>query len=155
MNQRLKILFRNIIRERLSTFIIILSLTIGIACVTLLSFFVVKETGVDSFNPDADRTYAFQMEDIFDLGFRPYWFNREGFSYLTDNFDQFQEKCMLKHNTTRFITIDDTQYEEEKVLLKTDANFFDFFNYQLISKQNDNVLAAKNDVVISDKLAKR
>lgn len=155
MNQRLKILFRNIVRERLSTFIIVLSLTIGIACITLLSYFVIKETGVDKFNPDADRTYALQMDDIFDLGFRPYWFHKDAPSYLVDNFDQFEDNCLFRDRTTKTITVANESYYDAKIVLLADENFFDFFNYKLISKKQEDVLATKNDVVISDKLAEK
>ena len=53
----LKITFRNLARHKLSTFINMFSLSIGIACCILIMLFVMDELSYDRFNENADSLF--------------------------------------------------------------------------------------------------
>ena len=52
-----KITFRNLARHKLSTFINMFGLSIGIACCVLIMLFVIDEVSFDTFNENADSVY--------------------------------------------------------------------------------------------------
>jgi len=57
-----KTVLRNLIRHRLNSSIIIVSLVIGIACMNLIATFVTREFNAESFQKNKNRIYALQAE---------------------------------------------------------------------------------------------
>ena len=51
----LKQIFRSILRDRLNTLVMIISLAVGIACINLIFLFLSRELGTDSFHEYKDQ----------------------------------------------------------------------------------------------------
>jgi len=58
----LKIIFRNLLKNKFLSAINILSLAVGLACVILILVFVHFELSYDKFHQDSDRVYRFLQE---------------------------------------------------------------------------------------------
>jgi len=59
----LRTIVRSLLRSPLNSSIIVVSLAIGMACMGLISIFIVRESKADGFHKNKDRIYALQADD--------------------------------------------------------------------------------------------
>ncbi|MCU4156527.1 ABC transporter permease [Carboxylicivirga sp. A043] len=147
--------YRNILNNRFSTIIILISLSVGITCMCLVGVFVQRELATDGFHKYSDRIYALSCDDPFAPGSRMY-FAREGAArYMQDNFEQVEDYCLVKSTITNRVFVDNNSFFDKPNTLSVSPNFFDFFSYQLVAGQSDKVLETENNVVLSEQLAEK
>jgi len=83
---RLNAVFKNLFRTRLNSSIIIVSLSIGIACMNLITILITRENNADGFHKNKNRIYALQTDDPFRKGEKMYFIRYGAAEYMKDNF---------------------------------------------------------------------
>ncbi len=156
MNQ-LKTIYRGLKRNRLNSSVIMLSMAIGMACFFLIVLFINREFKPEAFNPDKQRTYALQSDNPFgnEVGAGSKMMHcREGsVEYMQENFEEIESFCRLWHISGKRIVVNRNTYFDNPTILSASENFFDFFNYNLVTNNSQDVLKTKNDIAISEDLA--
>ncbi len=156
----LKIAWRNLLRNRVNSFINIAGLAIGIACVILILFFVQDELRYDRFFKQADRIYQVNING-----------NLDGNEFLTSNTPPPLGKALVDEfpeieTYTRIHRPGDivVRYEEEKQtenyftekdILAVDSNFLQVFTYQLKEGDPATCLQKPNSIVLTEQTAKK
>ncbi len=160
MNFRLKQLLQiiqGLNRNRLNSGVIIISLALGMACFFLISVFIQRELNPESFNPDKKRIFALQANNPFGAiigsGTKMFHCRFGSAEYMKENFAEVESFCKIVQISAKRIKVERNSYYEQPIVLKASSNFFDFFNYTLLSPNKHRVLETKNDIAISKELA--
>jgi putative ABC transport system permease protein len=148
------IILRRIKRQKLNNSVIVISLTIGMTCISLISIFLKKELSTDRFHKNNDRIYALTCDNPWIQGEKMYDCFYHSVDFVTHNFPQIEEYCLASHFGVSSLTINNTKIEDVAFLLKATENFFRFFNFKLINGNASSVLSSTNNVVVSENFAK-
>jgi putative ABC transport system permease protein len=148
----LGIIFRKINRQKLNNGVIVISLAVGMACLSLISIFIVKEKSTDNFHPNGDRIYALTCDNSWEKGKKMYECDFRSVTYMTENFSQIEDYCLLSYSSTQKIIANNEKYFDHPAIIKASENFFNFFGFQLITN-NGAVLKTPNSIVISEDIA--
>ena len=148
-----KSVLRSLLSTRLNSFIIIVSLAIGIACMNLITIFITKENNADGFHKSKNRIYALQADDPFRKGEKMYYILNGAAEYMKDNFAEVEDFCRIINASPFKVEANNQDYFDDKKTIAVSSNFFTFFSYQLIAGNPDHVLETTQDIVISKQLA--
>lgn len=153
----LKTAFRNILKDKTYSFIIIFGFSLGMACVLLISIWLRNEFSYDKFHSKGNRIYKVDADTIFDnknlqVGTQT---NYTG-PMLKNDLPEVEDYLRLTHpfKVSVIKSSKDRVFGEENVIL-TDKSFFDFFDFSLIEGDRATVLNDPNSVVISKEIAKK
>ena len=143
-----KVAFRSFWRQKLTTSINIFGLTLGIACAGLAYIFMKHELSYDKFHQQSDTIYTFMTRFRGDVNFMstpgPLAHSLvETFPEVKDGIRLQGKKILVQSNKALF---------NEEILL-TDANFFDFFDFELLEGDKNKVFDAVNSLVITKEKA--
>ena len=141
MNSYLKFLSRH----RLFTIINIVGLCLSMAFLLLLGDLIYRQTTVENYQTRGDRIFVVGNEEFMISHFRVG-------QKLQDRFPEIEDWCSASGMEMTF-TIKG-QEAKTKTLL-TAPNFFEFFDYQLLTGDKKKVLSAPNQMVVSKKFAQR
>ena len=141
MNSYLKFLSRH----RLFTFINIVGLCLSMAFLLLLGDLIYRQTTVENYQTRGDRTFVMGNEEFMMSHFRVG-------QRLQDRFPEIEDWCSVSGLEMAF-TI--KGQEAKTKMLLTAPNFFEFFDYQLLTGDKKKVLSAPNQMVVSKKFAQR
>ncbi len=144
--------FRVLLREKKYTFLNVLGLTLGVVVCLMIGIWLQRELTFDKFHPDSGDIYrvanTFKSES-------------ESFSQAPSGpalGAQLPKQLTSISSACRFfregfkVTIDKEQYVEP-TCGAADPNFFNFFGFDLIKGQPDNVLVTADKVVLTENLA--
>ena len=155
-----KIAWRNISRNKVSSFINIAGLSIGMACVILILFFIQNELGYDKFHKDADRIYQVTLKN--NMGGQESWAGNTpppvGHA-LVSNFPEIE-------SYTRFYKPQDIvarsegsgsteKFFTEKNVLAVDSNFLQLIDFKMLEGDPTTALLNPGSVVITERMAKK
>ena len=150
---RLKIIFRSLLRQKLNTVVIIVSLAIGMACVNLIAMFIQRELNTDRFHKDVERIYAVKgdfrsekLEQAFECG-------SGAPEYMKSNFAQVEDFCRVYDVSVPKVVVNNDTYFDCPKIIATSKNFFGFFTYNLLTNNPKTALEANRNLVISEDLA--
>lgn len=155
-----KTALRTIARNKVSSFINIAGLSIGIACALLIVMFIQNELNYDRFHKDADRIYQVTIDGNFNgQEFRGGNIGAPVGAALARNFPEIE-------SFTRFYSPNDVvvRYESngqaqkfftEKNLLAVDSNFLQLFDFKLLHGDAATALMQPGSVVITKDIAKK
>jgi putative ABC transport system permease protein len=150
-------ILRGLNRNRLNSSVIIISLALGMACFFLISVFIQHELNPDSFNPDKNRTFALQSNNPYGAvggSSTKMLYNRYGSAeYMKENIAEVESFCRIANSSAKRIKVNRNLFFEQPIVLDASSNFFEFFNYKLLSRNEQTVLETKNDIAISKELA--
>ena len=155
----IKIAWRNLVRNKISSIINISGLAIGLACVLLIGMYVADELSYDRFFKDANRIYRVNLDgkmgnNQFTVGHTPPPVG----AALVNNYPQIESYTRI------FLPGDEIVHYEnkgqkssitEKSLLAVDSNFLKFFKYPLIAGDAATCLNGINSIVITQRAAKK
>ncbi len=156
----LKIAWRNILRNKTSSFINIAGLTVGISCVFLIVLYIQDELGFDKFFKNADRIYQVNVEGNFGgsefiAGTSP----PPAGTALLNAFPEIETttrifypgdevvRCQEKTTAQSFFT--------EKKIWGVDSNFLQVFDYKMLEGNAATCLLQKNAVILTKQSAKK
>ena len=151
----LKIILRNILRQKLNSGIIIFSLSIGLASFNLIILFITRELKTDSFHENADRIFALKCDDPWIPGAKMYHCRFGSAEYMKVNFAQVEDFCRYNNSNALKIIADNEDYFDHPQIIGASENFFRFFSYKLLTNNPGTALEANNSLVISSDLANK
>src|SRR5664279_5642041 len=91
----LRQIFRSILRDRLNTAVILISLAVGMACINPILLFIFREAETDSFHKNAGRIYLLNCDNPFEKGTRMSQCRIGGVEYMKKNFPQVEDFCRI------------------------------------------------------------
>ncbi|MBK0379175.1 ABC transporter permease [Mucilaginibacter segetis] len=155
----LKIAWRSFTRNKISSTINIIGLTIGFTCIILIGMYVKDEYGYDDFFKDADRVYRVNIDgkmgnDEFTVGHTP----PPAGAALINNFPEIESYTRIYDPGNEIIHYQHNGQNlslNEENLLSVDSNFLEFFDYPLIEGNAGSCLNDANSVVLTQKAAKK
>lgn len=155
----IKITWRNITRNKVSSIINISGLAIGLACVLLIGMYVKDELSYDRFFKQANRIYRVNTHekmgnDEFTAGHTPPPVG----AALVNNFPEIESYTRIFKSgdeIIHFVQNGQKSSITEKNMLSVDSNFLQFFSYPIIEGNRATCLSGPNSVVLTEKAAKK
>lgn len=141
MNSYLKFLSRH----RWFTFINIVGLCLSMAFLLLLGDLIYRQTSVENYQTRGDRTFVMGNEQYMMSNFRVG-------QKLKDRFPEIEDWCSVSGFG---ITFSINGQEAPTKMLVAAPNFFEFFDYKLLTGDKHKVLSAPSQMVVSKKFAQR
>jgi putative ABC transport system permease protein len=171
----LKLAFRNIFRNKLYTAINIIGLSVASAFCILVYLYVKNEQSFDRFHRDDDRLFRVEQTDVFSSFdrnkpkknfFSLLMRNEEQKNLITTpvvfagaikaNFAEVENAIRIVELQDPVVRIDNQSFKEKNQnVIYADADFFSVFSFPLIYGNPANVLSGHNQVVISERMAKK
>jgi putative ABC transport system permease protein len=152
---KLSQIIRSLLRDRLNTSVMIVSLAIGIAGISLIFLFINRELSTDSFHENKDQIYALKCDDPWAPGSKMYHCRYGSAEYMKSNFAVVEDFCRMWGAGSQKIVVNNEEYFDKPYILAASENFFRFFSYNLITKNQETALDTENSIVISSELAKK
>ncbi len=151
----LKIILRRLLRFKLNPIVIILSLSIGLACINYISVFIFREFKTDRFHKDWKNIYSLTTNNPFAEGEKEYFCHIGAAEYVTQNFAEIEDYCSYRYSPCIKTKVNNNTFEDSPGVIKASSNFFDFLSYKLLTSNSDNPLESSNNIVISEELSKK
>ena len=156
----LKIAFRNLVRNKVYSFINILGLSLGMAVAMLIFLFVSHEISFDKFHVNGDRIYMI-MEKV-TVGESSGTVNTQSSklaSILKENNADVEDFTRIHKYYNKKIVIKNPEEQtlrfSENNIMFVEPSFFLLFDFQLIEGNKTTALANPYSMVINEKIAKK
>jgi putative ABC transport system permease protein len=134
-------------KNRFYTLINVFGLSVSLMFVILIAVFTTQELSVDAFQEKADRIYLLCTEEHPGAAWKMA-------DRLKERYPEIEEICCaVSAEKNCPVKIDDRR--EKADLMFTDRAFFSVFSFELVSGDRQRVMAATNEVVISESFARR
>jgi putative ABC transport system permease protein len=150
-----KIAWRNLRRNKLTSFINIFGLTISISICLLIALFIYDELNYDKFEKDHERIY--RLEQVFSVdGKTKHWAATPAplKGFLTSKFPEIESAARLFPSPYAFIKLNDNKLKEEHYFL-ADSSIFETLGLTLLQGNPNTALASANNVVLTAKIASK
>ncbi|QKJ30090.1 ABC transporter permease [Mucilaginibacter mali] len=155
----IKIAWRNLTRNKVSSMINISGLAIGLASVILIGLYIKDEFSYDRFFKDTDRIYRVNLDvkvgnDQAVAGHTP----PPAGAALTKTFPEIESYTRIFRpgdEVIHFTIKGQKNSLTEKKLLSVDSNFLQFFDYKLLAGNAATCLQDPNALVLTQKAAKK
>ncbi|MDB5137280.1 MAG: macB 17 [Mucilaginibacter sp.] len=152
----LKIAFRNLWRNKASSFINISGLTIGLCSCLLIGLYIQHELNYDDFQKKGDRIARVIMAYKFDGGSdmkKGNFTSARVAPVFKQTFPEI-ESAVRMTKSTRVVHYQN-KLIDEKAFMYADPSFFDTFSFKLLQGDPHNVLNAPKQVVVTESTGKR
>jgi len=153
----LLVTYRNLVKNKIYTFINVTGLALGMAAFILITAFVNFEKSFDRIHPDAANIYRVESQFYRGHELTDSWpTSTNGYApAMKANFPEIASYARISWaNSERVVKYNNTKYREEHVCF-ADSNFFSFFAYPLVKGDPLTVLKEVNTIVISQSAAKK
>ena len=151
----IRIALRNILRQRLISFITIFGLAIGLAESMFIFLWVSDELNFDKFNKQGDRLFRVEEDQPYSKGLfhvnvtpwpsGPVW---------KESIPEIENSCRLTSTGSLLFRRNDKIFYEDKVVA-ADSSFFRMFTIHLLEGDRRNALREPQSIVISDEMARK
>ena len=150
-----KTAWRNLVKNKVFSFINILGLTIGITVCMMIYLFIMNEFSFDNFHKNGDRIYRVMRGVTMDgkAADVAYLSGPYEPALLNDFKGQIVSAVRVNPNDNLF-TVGDHSFHEKKEI-DADTNFFSFFTFPLIKGNRSTALKEVNSVVLTETTAKK
>ncbi|MFO7446622.1 MAG: ABC transporter permease [Ignavibacteriaceae bacterium] len=150
-----KITIRNLLRNKVYSFINIFGLSIGIACFILISLFVKDELTYDTFNKNADRVFRLNSyykigENRFNLANSPVPLG----PVLKEEYPEIKNIVRIQYGYNSYVKKGD-EYIQEENFLYADSTLFDIFSIEFVTGNPKTALTKPNSIVITTRAAEK
>jgi putative ABC transport system permease protein len=152
ITQQLKSAFRIILKRKVISGIIVLSLLVGFTTVFLLIGYIFDEYAIDGFHKNKNRIVRLQSDDPWVAGQKMNHITYAAPEYLKDNFPEVQDYCQWNKHGYDQIVADDNTYYRNLDLFETNPGFFNLFSYRFIEGSQISALSG-NSIVLSEQTA--
>ena len=132
-------------RHRLFTVINVVGLCLSMAFLLLLGDLIYRQTTVENYQTRGERIFVVGNEEYMMSNFRVG-------QKLKDRFPEIEDWCSMSGLDILFSI---NGQDAPTKLLVAAPNFFEFFDYQLLTGDRHKVLSAPNQIVVSRKFAQR
>lgn len=148
-------ILRSLYRDRLNTLVVIISLSIGMASFNIVMMFIIRELNTDSFQKNNKQIYALICDDLWVPGQKIYYCKFGSAEFMKSNFPQVEDYCRINNSGSQKIIVNKETYFDQPVITSASVNFFSFFSYKLLTNNPASALESKNNIVISEEIAKK
>ena len=151
-----KTAFRSIFKNKTSSAINIIGLTIGLTCCLLIGLYIQHELNYDNFETKGDRIARVIMAYKFDGGAD---FKKGNFTSVRvakvfkQNFPEV-ENAVKMTNSSRVVSYKNTMLNE-KAFMYADPSFFDLFSFKVLEGDKKTALDAPYKVLLTQSAAKK
>jgi len=146
---------RSLFRNPLNSAVTVISLSIGIACINLILLFITKELNTDHFQKNRDRLYLLKCDNPYEKGALMSNCKKGGAEYIKANFSQVEDFCRIRYARAEKVAVGNQVYNDNLTVFETSPNFFNIFSYKLLTDNQNSVLTANDNIVISEELAQK
>ena len=144
----LKLIFRNLLRNRLTTAINLTGIVVGLTVSLLLLLFVKKEVDTDKFLPNKEHIYQ-----ITDDGLH---ISMPKVNLFKENITEAAAITMFSPNwSNKNYLVKDNSLFELKSVLDADSSFFNVFQFETIYGNAYNALDKPNAIVLTQSVAEK
>ena len=151
----LLVTFRNLWRNKITTFINVVCLSIGIATSILIFIFVNHELSYDNFHSDADRIYRVAVRGKFSGSeFDQAITAQPMAAALLSDYPEISNVVRLREYGDWLVTYQDKKYHEENFLF-ADSTFFEMFDFKMIMGDPYTALDRPRSVVMTESTARK
>lgn len=153
----LLVTYRNLVKNKIYTFINVTGLALGMAAFILITAFVNFEKSFDRIHPDAANIYRVESQFYRGKELTDSWpTSTNGYApAMKANFPEIASYARISWaGSERVVKYNNTKYREEHVCF-ADSNFFSFFAYPMVKGDPLTVLKEVNTIVISQSAAKK
>ncbi|RRB02939.1 ABC transporter permease [Larkinella rosea] len=150
----LKIAFRNLKRQKVSTSINVVGLAIGLATCILIMLYVQDEFSYDRYNEQADRIFRVGLNlqlNGKDVG--GYSLGQNAARDLKQEFPEVLKATRIRGGS-EFVSYGTTSFRQDNLLL-ADSTFFDVFTIPFLKGNPRRALAEPNTVVLTEETARK
>lgn len=149
----LKVAFRTLLKQRSTSFINIIGLSVGVAAFVFIFLYTNQILTFDDFHLNKDRTYLTYKERITPDGTQATydtWVPMK--DKLLSTYNQVEEAARLYQTDARIVK--DNRYIEENIAY-SDESFFRIFTYPLLHGNANSVFPDKNSIALSLEMAQK
>ncbi len=151
-----KIAFRSLFRNRLYSLINISGLTLGIAFSSLLALYVLDELSYDSMHRNVDNIYRVVITDDSGGDIRHYGSTQGSLGpELKKTFPEVANAARLWKYTGQITFIHNGQRFGERGWYMADDQFFNFFDFELISGDKASALSVPLSIILTESTARK
>ena len=149
-----KTAFRNLLHNKIYSFINIAGLSLGLACALLIMLYVNDEISYDRFHKNVSQIYRVDKQDMKEDGSAHYGSYTGYFQgpRFTSNIPEIQSFVRFEPDQIDIKAGADVQSQAVSFV---DANFFSVFSFPLISGDAKSALNQSNSIVITEEMAKK
>ncbi|HEV8284626.1 MAG TPA: ABC transporter permease [Chitinophagaceae bacterium] len=155
-----KTAWRNILRNKISSFINISGLSIGIACALLIAIFIKNELSYDAFHKDAGRIFQVVLNG--NMNGQEFWAGNTPppvGAALTSNIPEIESYTRFYKPSDIVVRYEKNSANEkfftEKNVLAVDSNFLQLFDFKIVEGDAATALKKPGSVVITEVIAKK
>lgn len=147
-----KIAFRVLRHDKFNTGLNLVGLTIGITCFLLVGIYVGKELSFDRFHSQKEKIYRVWLKEvyaedkIFFNSVTPLIFE----NILEENFDEFE--TVVQFDKINYLVGRGEERTDEPIGILS-PEFFEVFDFEIISGNRDRPFHDRNSIIISDSYA--
>lgn len=148
---------RNLVKHKFYSLINVLGLSIGLTCFLMISLYVVDELSYDNFHADAERIYRMDFSgNLNSSEFITALASAPAGPTMPNEFPEVETATRIRGTGNWIIKRknDDNSYNEDDVAF-VDANFFEFWSFELLKGDPSTCLTRPNTLVINETLAKK
>ncbi len=150
----LKIAVRNILKNKVNSFINIAGLSVGIAACVLIALYVINEESYDSFNKNADRIVRATMKFSFNGVTKEVAITgTKLLPAFERNFPEVESGVRL-YDTRAIVKYRNKVFEEPKFVF-ADSTFFQIFSFKLLEGDAVKALASPQSVILTLSAARK
>ncbi|MFY0594004.1 ABC transporter permease [Roseivirga sp.] len=151
-----KIAFRNLIKRKITSFVNLMGLGIGITLTVLLILYANYELEYDTFHKSPENTYRLLRTE--DLGDNAQILAKTSPRIMLSVRDEFSEiassTLIFKHWDIPLLgEIDNGFYEEDFIF--ADSSFFNVFGYELVLGDVHTALVEPNSIILTERMAEK
>lgn len=151
----LKTALRNMRRNKVSTFINIAGLSIGITCALLIVIFIQNEFRYDRFHKDADRIYQVILNGNFNG--QEFWAGNTPppiGAALQKNFGEVESFARIYKPRDIVVRSGETNFTEKNIMA-VDSNFLQLFSFKMLNGNAATALMKPGSIVLTRDMAKK
>ena len=148
----LKVALRNLMRQKIYSFINIMGLTIGMSCFILIGLWVKDEVSFDSFHQNKDRIFRIlNKTDSGDFIPTPTYALAPALKSMHPEVEEFSRVWFWHSSLVKY---GDKNFEEDSIYM-ADPGFFKMFSFPFIKGDPETALADRNAIVLTEEVALR
>ena len=151
----LKTTIRNLLKNKVFSFVNISGLAIGVACFILIGLFVADELTYDTFNISADR--IFRVNAHYNIGGNRFNLANSPVplaGVLASEYPEIERTVRILKGTNIYVK-KDAEYIKEDKFFYADSSMFDIFTINFVRGDSRTALMQPNTVVITTKTAEK
>jgi len=151
----LKISFRNLMKNKLYSFINISGLTVGIASAMLIFLWIQNEVSHDRFHTKIDRIYLMNNRDKTSDGIAVWNFTSKPMGpAIKKDYPEVEDVVRINNSGANFlISNNDKHFSIHGNFV--DTGFLNMFSFPLLEGNAGNALSSVNNIILTEQLAKK